>query len=101
MLSLLLFSALFARGEIYGDLRMGDKYLADAKIQLTCGSETSETITDAKGSFRLRVKASGKCQVKVIHGPHNAALEVVLFDKPAQYRLLLEDKDGKTTLKQL
>ncbi len=101
MLSLLLLSALLARGEIYGDLRLGDKYLADAKIQLTCGTETAEATTDAKGSFRLRVKASGKCQVKVIHGPHNAALDVVLFDKPAQYRLLLEDKDGKTTLKQV
>lgn len=100
MLSLLLVAAILARGEIYGDLRMGDKYLSDAKIQLTCGAETAEVTTDAKGSFRLRVRGSGKCQVKVIHGPHTAALDVVLFDKPAQYRLLLEEKDGKTTLKQ-
>ena len=28
------------RGEIYGDLRLGDKYLADVKLTLTCGAES-------------------------------------------------------------
>ena len=36
----LLALGLLARGEIFGDLRLGDKYVADVKLTLTCGAET-------------------------------------------------------------
>jgi len=90
-----------ARGEIFGDLRLGDKYLADVKLQLTCGTESIEGTTDKSGSFRLTVKGSGKCQLKVTYDKQTPSLDVVLFDQPARYRFLLEQQDGKYILKRV
>jgi hypothetical protein len=91
---------LFA-GEIFGDLRLGDKYLAVATLQLTCGAAVAETKTDSTGSFRLRVNATGRCQLTVTHDNQTASVDVVVFDKPARYRLVLESKDGKYALRRV
>jgi hypothetical protein len=88
-------------GGIYGDLRLGDKYLADVQITLTCGEATAEAITDAKGSFRLTVKGQGKCRVSVTYQDQTVGLDVVVFSKPARYRLILEEEDGKYLLKRV
>ena len=85
--------------ELYGDLREGEKYLVGVKLQLTCGTETAEATTDKSGSFRLSVKASGKCVLKVTYQDQTPTLEVVLFDQPARYRLQLELQNGKYVLK--
>jgi len=90
-----------ARGEISGDLRLGDKYLADVKLLLTCGAESAEGTTDKAGSFRLTVKGSGKCQLKVTYDKQAPSIDVVLFDQPARYRFLLEQQDGKYLLKRV
>jgi hypothetical protein len=88
-------------GGISGDLRLGDKYLADVKVTLTCGEETAETTTDAKGSFRLSVKGDGKCRVSVSYEGQTPGVDIVVFDKPARYRLVLEKADGKYLLKRV
>lgn len=88
-------------GGISGDLRLGDKYLAGVKVTLTCGEATAETTTDSKGSFRLSVKGEGKCRVAVNYEDQTPGLDVVVFDKPARYRLVLEQKDGKYLLKRV
>lgn len=88
-------------GEVFGDLRLGDKYLAETPIQLTCGTDTTRGNTDAEGSFRLSVAGSGKCTITVTHGGKDASLSVVVFDKPARYRLVLEPKDGAYVLKRV
>ena len=88
-------------GGISGDLRLGDKYLADVKVTLTCGEATAETTTDANGSFRLTVKGEGKCRVTVSYQGQTPGLDVVVFDKPARYRLILEQVDGKYLLKRV
>ena len=86
--------------------------LSDAHFQLlharpevakyaAVGDEVVAGKTDAKGSFRLTAKASGKCSVTVTHGGQTASVDVVLFDKPSQYRLVLETKDGKLTLRRV
>jgi hypothetical protein len=92
---------LMMRGEISGDLRLGDKYLADVKLTLTCGTESVEGATDKSGSFRLTVKGSGKCQLKVTYDKQAPSIDVVLFDQPARYRFLLEQQDGKYLLKRV
>ena len=104
MLLQLIFSLLLATplsGEIFGDLRMGDNYLADTKLALKCGDEVVAGKTDSTGSFRLTAKASGKCSLTVTHDGQTASVDVVLFDKPARYRLVLESKDGKLTLRRV
>lgn len=89
------------RGEIFGDLRLGDKYLADVKLLLTCGAESVEGTTDKSGSFRLTVKGSGKCQLKVTYDKQTPSIDVVLFDQPARYRFQVEQADGKYVLKRV
>jgi len=104
MLTLLLTSLTLAAppfGGIYGDLRLGDKYLADVKVTLTCGTATAEATTDAKGSFRLTVQGEGKCQVAVSYEGQAPSVEVVVFEKPARYRLVLEQAEGKYVLKRV
>jgi len=94
-------AATLAQGEIYGDLRLGEKYLADTKIVLTCGAERAEGTTDKAGSFRLAVKTPGKCQVTVTYEGQAASTDVVVFDKPSRYRLVLEQAGGKYVLKRV
>lgn len=89
------------RGEIYGDLRVGDKYVADTKLTLTCGTESAEATTDKQGSFRITVKGSGKCKVTAAYEKQTPSVEVVLFDQPARYRFVLELVDGKYVLKRV
>lgn len=89
------------RGEIFGDIRAGDAYLADAKVTLACGAETAEGTTDKSGSFRLKVAASGKCKFTVAHDKQTASIDVVLFDNATRYRFVLETADGKSVLKRV
>ncbi len=90
-----------ALGEISGDVRLGDKYLAAAKIELVCGDQTAGGVTDSLGTFRLTVKGSGKCSVTVTHDKQTATIGIVVFDKPSRYRFVLELKDGKYVLKRV
>lgn len=104
MLTLLLTSLSLAApplGGVYGDLRLGDRYLADVMVTLTCGEATASAKTDAKGSFRLTVKGEGKCRVTVEYDGQTPSVEVVAFEKPARYRLVLEAAGGKYTLKRV
>jgi hypothetical protein len=89
------------RGEIFGDLRLGDKYLVDTPLKLTCGSESVEGKTDKSGSFRLTLKGNGKCQLVVSYEKQAPSIDVVLFDQPARYRFLLELVDGKYAIKRV
>jgi hypothetical protein len=89
------------RGEIFGDLRLGDKYLVDTPIKLTCGAESVEGKTDKSGSFRLTLKGSGKCQLVVSYEKQSPSIDVVLFDQAARYRFTLELADGKYVIKRV
>jgi hypothetical protein len=88
-------------GEIFGDLKLGEKYLPDVPLELKCGEETVTAKTNDAGSFRLAVKgAGGACNLTATYsGQTTPPLNVVVFSKPTQYRLTLELKDGKYALK--
>jgi hypothetical protein len=88
-------------GEIFGDVRMGEKYLADVPVQLTCGDETVKGKTDQAGSFRLAAKAAGKCTFSVTYSEKTTSVDIVVFEKPSRYRLVLEAKDGGYVLKRV
>jgi len=90
-----------APGEIFGDLREADKYIAGAKLELRCGAETAAVQTDSTGSYRVRVKSGGRCSLTVTHEGQTASLEIVVFDQPARYRLVLELREGKYVLKRV
>ncbi len=88
-------------GEVFGDLRLGDKYVADTPVQLTCGDEVVKGKTDQAGSFRLAAKTNGKCTFSVTYETKTVSVDVVVFDKPARYRFMLEPKDGGYVLKRV
>lgn len=97
--SLLAISGSF--GEVFGDLRVGEEYVKEAALELKCGDEVVKGKTDATGSYRLTAKASGKCTITVTHDGQSPSVDVVLFDKAAKYRLVLEKKDGTWTLRRV
>lgn len=100
-LGLVAVAAPLSAGEIFGDLRVGDQYVAAAPIQLVCAADTVRGKTDAEGSYRLATKGSGKCTITITHEKRSSSVEVVVFDKPARYRLMLELKDGAYVLKRV
>ncbi|MGQ0647440.1 MAG: hypothetical protein ACT4P7_07690 [Gemmatimonadaceae bacterium] len=101
LLSAALLAAPIPIGEIFGDVRVGETYLAEAPVQLVCGPDTVKGKTDAAGSFRLASKASGRCVFSVTHEGKTSSVDVVVFDKPSRYRLVLELKDGVHVLKRV
>ena len=88
-------------GEVFGDLRVGDDYVKEAALELKCGEEVVKGKTDSTGSFRLTAKASGKCAISVVHDGQTASVDVVLFDKAARYRLVLEKKGDTWMLRRV
>jgi hypothetical protein len=88
-------------GEVFGDLRVGEDYVKEAALELKCGDEVVKGKTDASGSYRLTAKASGKCTISVTHEGQSPSVDVVLFDKAARYRLVLEKKGENWTLRRV
>ena len=88
-------------GSIFGDVKLGEKYLSELPLTLKCGTESVQGKTDQAGSFRLTVKNGGRCTLDVSYEGQTASLDVVVFDKPSQYRLVLELKDGKYLLRRI
>jgi hypothetical protein len=101
MFTLLIGLAPLVAGEIFGDVRMGETYVKDVPIRLTCGADVVEAKTDSTGSYRVRTKASGKCQLQVTYKDQKPTVEVVVFEQPTRYRLILEDQKGTFVLKRV
>ncbi|HET9513930.1 MAG TPA: hypothetical protein VFO95_08365 [Gemmatimonadales bacterium] len=101
MYALLISLAPLVAGEIFGDVRMGEGYVADVPIQLTCGAEVVQARTDSTGSYRIRTKGSGKCKLQVTYKDQKPVVEVVVFEQPTRYRLILEDQKGTFILKRV
>jgi hypothetical protein len=101
MYGLLISLAPLVAGEIFGDVRMGEGYVADVPIQLTCGAEVVQAKTDSTGSYRIRTKGSGKCQLQVTYKNQKPTVDVVVFEQPTRYRLILEDQKGTFILKRV
>ena len=88
-------------GEVFGDLRVGEDYVKEAALELKCGGEVVKGKTDANGSYRLTTKGNGKCTITVTHDGQTPSVDVVLFDKAARYRLILEKKGDTWTLRRV
>lgn len=88
-------------GEVFGDVRVGEEYVKEAAIELKCGTEVVKGKTDAAGSYRLTAKGGGKCTISVTHEGQTPTVDVVVFEKPARYRLVLEKKGDTWTLRRV
>ena len=97
--SLLAITASF--GEVFGDLRIGEAYVKEAALELKCGDEVVKAKTDSTGSYRVAAKASGRCTITVTHEGQSPSVDVVVFEKPQRYRLILEKKGENWTLRRV
>ena len=93
--------AMAPAGEIFGDIRSGETYLAEVPVVLTCGSEKVSGSTDKEGSFRLKSKGSGKCSLSVTWKEQSPSVEVVVFERATKYRFIVEEAGGKLVLKRV
>ena len=55
--------------------------------------------TDKVGSYKVVVKSEGKCTLTVVVGKKTATLEVFSYKEPTRYDLIVEEADGKLTVK--
>lgn len=88
-------------GEIFGDIRSGEDFLAEVPVQLVCGADTVEVNTDKAGSFRLKTKGSGKCKLTVTWKDQSPSIDVVVFARPTRYRFMIAEHEGKFVLKRV
>ena len=88
-------------GEIFGDIRSGETYLAEVPVVLTCGAEKVDGTTDKQGSFRLKTSGSGKCTLTVTWNKQSPSVDVVVFERPTRYRFVVEEVGGKLVLKRV
>ncbi len=101
-------------GRIFGDIKMGDKPIAEGvKVTISAPLKAAEagkpaptpvvidsSAADKFGAYRLNVKEEGKCILTVHIDKQAPTLEVFSYANATRYDLVLEkDKDGKYALK--
>ena len=87
-------------GEIYGTIKEGGKPIkAGTKVEVKCAKGSYSTETDKLGSYRLFVQEQGKCTLSVTSVGGSPQMTVHSFEDSARYNLVLEKKDGKSSLR--
>ena len=87
-------------GEIYGTVKEGGKPIkAGTKVEVKCAKGSYSAETDNLGSYRLFVPEQGKCALSVKSGDGSPQMPVNSFEDSARYNLVLEKKDGKSSLR--
>jgi len=90
-------------GRIFGDITLDGKPLPEGvKIKVTqpgSSAVADTTVTDKFGSFKLMVKAEGKCTLTLIHEKQPVELAIFSNKVATRYDLVLEKKDGKPSLR--
>lgn len=79
-------------GPLYGTIRAGGRPLAQADVMVQCpGFSSSGPVgtparTDDRGSYSLRVQATGRCQMRVKSGSRlGVPFEVLVANNPLRF----------------
>lgn len=98
-------------GRLFGDVKIGGKPAPEGMlitVQAVASSADKEKVppapvdsvkTDKVGSYKVVVKTEGKCVLTVHQGKKTAVLEVFSYKEPTRYDLVVEEKDGKLTVR--
>ena len=87
-------------GELYGTIKEGGKPIkAATKVEVKCAKGSYRTETDKLGSYRVFVPEQGKCALSVKSGDVAPQVTVHWFEDSTRYNLILENKDGKSSLR--
>ena len=92
----LAFAGAAQAGEVFGTItESGKPAQTGVTLKLACEGSSAEGKTDAYGSYRLKVAATGNCTLTVASKAGSPSLSVNLYDKPARYDLVLTQSAGK------
>jgi len=98
-------------GRIFGDVKIGGKAAAEGVLitlqaaAKPAGAEKAPPApidsvkTDKVGSYKVVVKEEGKCTLTVHVGKKTATLEVFSYKEPTRYDLIVDEVEGKLTVK--
>ena len=106
-------------GRIFGDIKMDGKPVPEGlKVTIamapapaspaqpnakepakTAPAAVDTSVTDKFGSYKLNVKEEGKCILTLLYNKQPVSLEVFSYKDATRYDLILEQKDGKLSLK--
>jgi hypothetical protein len=87
-------------GEIYGTVKEGGKPIkAGTMVEVKCAKGSFNAETDKLGSYRLFVPEQGKCTLSVKSSDGSPQMTVNSFEDSARYNIVLEKKDGKSSLR--
>jgi beta-lactam-binding protein with PASTA domain len=87
-------------GEIYGTVKEGGKPIkAGTKVEVKCAKGSYSAETDKLGSYRLFAPEQGKCTLSVKTSDGSPQMTVTSFEDSSRYNLVLEKKDGKSSLR--
>jgi len=87
-------------GEIYGTVKEGGKPIkAGIKVEVKCAKGSYSAETDKLGSYRMFLPEQGKCTLSVKSSDGSPQMTVNSFEDSARYNLVLEKKDGKSSLR--
>jgi hypothetical protein len=100
-------------GRIFGDVKVAAKPAAEGML-ITVQAVTAPAVdkketpppapidsvmTDKVGSYKVVVKNEGKCTLTVYMGKKTATLEIFSYKEPTRYDLIVEEKDGKLSVR--
>jgi hypothetical protein len=104
-------------GRIFGDIKMDGKPVSAGLTVMIAvappeGGDTAKdgerkpepapsdtASTDKFGSYKLTVKAEGKCILTLLYDKQAPTLEVFSYKEATRYDLIMEKKDGKYSLR--
>ena len=98
-------------GRLFGDVKIGGKPAPEGMlitVQAAANAADKEkgatapvdsVKTDKVGSYKVMVKTEGKFVLTVHQGKQKAALEVFSYKEPTRYDLIVEEKEGKLTVR--
>jgi hypothetical protein len=98
-------------GRLFGDVKIGGKPASEGMLitvqaaakptdkEKGASAPIDSVKTDNVGSYKVMVKYEGKCNLTVHFGKKTAVLEVFSYKEPTRYDLVVEEKDGKLTVR--
>ena len=97
-------------GRVFGDIKLDGKPLP-AGVPVMIGNPVAEgakgkgsgradsTATDKFGAYKLMVKDEGKCTLTILFEKQPLTIDVFSYKEATRYDLIVEKKDGKTSLR--
>ena len=98
-------------GRLFGDVKVGGKPAPEGVLitiqaaanpadkDMSAIPPPDSVKTDKVGSYKIVVKHEGKCVLTVHVGKQTSTLEVFSYKEPTRYDLIVEEKDGKLTVR--